>query len=117
MGGICYWRNVMEEMTLLDALNHIKENGPVDGVHGICGNCEKIMGVAEFDECYLDFVKMFELWPEFSGRLAFPIHTDKKMSPAEEYSQCVDGWDKSTTYGAARWRLLNFLIEQLEKEE
>ena len=55
----------------------------------------------------------FENWPEYSGRIFYPIKPHNRC-PIATYGKCRDYWSKRTKYGQARWRLLDWLIEQFE---
>lgn len=63
---------------------------------------------------------LFEQWPEFSGRRAYPVCTVYRATGKEPHMQyCaayVDGTMWKGEYGAARMRLLQFLIEQTRPE-
>lgn len=57
-------------------------------------------------------------WPEHSGDQQFPILTDPDGDPEKEfgdYEHTPVMWDRDHPYGAARWRLLNFLKEVLNE--
>ena len=84
-------------------------------------------------------------WPESDGRCTFPVTVPwdelsgeeraalefdtprnypktpdvaRALFNAVDCGDLYDGnfWDKGTEYGAARWRLLGWMIEELEKE-
>lgn len=75
-------------------------------------------------------------WPEHSGAMSYPVPApfraygecgkwDAKQAFDETHKASLAGsydwsmnsymWDKNTEYGAARWRLLEFLIKELEE--
>lgn len=57
-------------LTLLEALKHIRDNGPKHPSLGICGNLLD-------DELEDEFTGLALCWPRFSGLLAFPVpHPD-----------------------------------------
>lgn len=79
--------------------------------HGICG---------EFDRCYrgdavygsFELRRLFRLWPKYSGDVVYPIPGSYQAYRfAKKYGSMWSG-----EYGKLRKELLNFMIEQLEKE-
>lgn len=64
--------------------------------------------------------ELLEGWPKFSGDESYPINSDKNEYPKVEYinaSLSVTLWDKNTEYGKLRWELLEYLIEELKREQ
>lgn len=57
----------------------------------------------------------FRLWPEFSGNVAYPI-PDPLGGLIAFVKHYESLWDENTEYGKARRRLLDFLIEEFEKD-
>ena len=58
-----------------------------------------------------------EEWPEFSGDRAYPVpHPDESPERAFNLASTEDMWSPGSAYGAARLRLLDWLIAQLEAE-
>jgi hypothetical protein len=56
---------------------------------------------------------IFPRWPEFSGNAEYPVSTARGSSPHEQYNAAgVNMWDTATNYGAARMRLLAFVIQE-----
>lgn len=96
---------------LLSALIQIKEQGPRAIEHGICDNVEFVV-----EEGYSTFgpilKRLFKSWPEYSGSLTFPVkHPDK--TPHDGFINSYNLWEGE--YGAARKRLLTYLIENLQQ--
>jgi hypothetical protein len=58
----------------------------------------------------------FITWDEFSGDEDYPVKSECIMSPASKYDTCFDMWNNDTTYGRARLRLLEYLIEQVDAD-
>lgn len=61
----------------------------------------------------------WEDWPEYSGTFGYPVpahhYKDIGMDPAvHEYNITGDKWNKSNPYCQSRYRLLDWLIEQLQ---
>ena len=56
------------------------------------------------------FIKLAAEWPEFTGRRIFPVpHGDFVSATA------IEKWGESHPYGAARWRLIRWMIARLEE--
>ena len=60
--------------------------------------------------------KMFARWPEGTGSFFFPV-PHPTLSPMDAFRKICNLWDKSTPYGQARWRLLEWLILRYEMAE
>lgn len=56
---------------------------------------------------------LFKRWPKYSGLKHFPI-PDICRFPEDAYNNNGAFWDRNTSYGALRWELLEFCIDQLE---
>ncbi|HVH93264.1 MAG TPA: hypothetical protein VM783_18005 [Candidatus Acidoferrum sp.] len=108
--------------TILNRMYAIRDGRtPVEIDAGLCYNVAKaypdnaIMRV----EVRQWLARQFPHWPEYSGQLHYPVpHPTHSASDAYEIATCEDGdaWDESTEYGAARHRLLDFLIARAEGE-
>lgn len=57
---------------------------------------------------------VFAVWPKFSGNIDYPIAVS--FDPRYDYGHCRGRWDRHTAYGALRWELLDFCIEQAEQQ-
>lgn len=110
---------------LLEMLKTIKANGPKVLSSGICGNYWNVVtaytGELRKFSCQASDVMrgMFHRWPEYSGDYAFPIRTDKSRSANTQFDRSGSVktmWSTRYPYGRARWRLLNWMIQQLEAE-
>ena len=86
---------------------------------GICHRIEtelKEMGYRHFDRQYSLLVhRLMRSWDEFSGDIAFPIHTSKKLGGYEQFHKTKFKFNPFTKYGKARRRLLNHMIEECER--
>lgn len=97
--------------TLHQLLLQLREAGPTTDF----GICCQVKHLCDSKQLYDELRALFSRWPEFSGHPEFPVpHPDQ--SPSQAFHTEVDLWDRSTEYGAARWRLLDWLIEQTEPE-
>lgn len=103
-----------EKQAILEALLKIRDDGPEFKSVGICGNLvlEEQFSL-EIQEDWLE--EQFLSWPEFSGDINFPV-PDDSFGAADAYFSSAEMWDDSS-YGQARWRLLDFLISTLVEED
>lgn len=88
---------------LLEELKHLHAKG--GGEVGICRQVSYVHAQ--------ELAELFERWPKSSESLVYPI-----PGGAEAYCSarlCKTMWDRSTEYGALRWELLGWLIEELQK--
>lgn len=85
---------------------------------GICKNFENLTGYDLYEYLEKHDISLYD-WPEFSGSHSYPVpglgRNDNPTRDAyETYHECKPKWDKDTGYGQARYRLLDWLIDQLE---
>lgn len=82
-------------------LLHLKAHGPEDATMGICWNASNTIKHLAHD------------WPEYSGRCAYPV-PHPTLNPGEAYNMAdaEEMWSPDYPYGAARLRLLDWLIER-----
>ena len=67
--------------------------------------------------CLRLLLDLMEEWPEFSGDSAYPVpHPDKDPEMAFNHASVEEMWNPGSAYGAARLRLLDWLIAHLEAE-
>lgn len=60
---------------------------------------------------------LMEQWPEFSGARMYPVpHPSESPDMAFDLVSTEDMWSPGSAYGAARLRLLDWLIAKLEAE-
>ena len=61
----------------------------------------------------------FKKWPKFSGDIDFPVPSVTNASSKLAFFFCGfwDMWTPSHPYGALRRELLEFLIQEMEKED
>lgn len=112
-------------MTLLEALKELQQEGPLSVRDGICHNVEALLYDAEgrdiFDgqqEDPCDLLEPhFKSWDEFSGDDAYPVADTIGIRPSSAYwsRHNYDKW--AGDYGAARKRLLQHCINELEALE
>ena len=89
-------------MTLLEQLIHMRENGPNDTSVGICMNLVP----------YPDLEDLVKSWPKFSGETVFPV-SHPSGTNSTGYFNTPNKWVGE--YGAARYELLDHLIQELSK--
>ena len=67
--------------------------------------------------CLILLKDLMEQWPEFSGDRAYPVpHPSERPDMAFDLTSAEDKWNPGNAYGAARLRLLDWLISRLEAE-
>ena len=86
---------------------------------GICHRIEtelKDMGYRHCDRHDNLLVhRLMRSWDEFSGDIAFPVHTNKKLEGFEQFRKTKFKFNPFTKYGKARRRLLNHMIRECEQ--
>lgn len=87
-----------------------EDHGPVEDINAICYNIELLLA-DEFDEDEFEDIihPLFKQWPEFSGEIYYPVPGGMDAYDYVQHSYWVGN------YGAARIRLLNFLISKLSE--
>lgn len=97
--------------TLLEALLAIRD-GERDPAHGICHAVEQHAGLRVANENYALMLG----WPEHSGDEAYPVPAPiPGRSNSGAYWACGNKWVGE--YGAARLRLLDWCINELESRD
>ena len=67
--------------------------------------------------CLILLKDLMEQWPEFSGYPSYPVpHPSDSPDKAFYSASAEDMWSPESAYGAARLRLLDWLIARLEAE-
>ena len=89
-----------------------------DGGLGICGNLMRHLISTNEHACNDLLDTLFEQWPEFSGSALFPVpHPTEYPGVAFSEAKCQRSmWSSDQPYGAARIRLLDWLITELDRE-
>lgn len=110
----------MEELSLHQALCEIRKRR-IEPRYGICTNLtellDRYLGWREVTRIERLFRELYVGWPEYSGSVEYPVWTDRSMGSDRQYAEAQEAgtvWDSSTDYGAARWRLLDWAIAELE---
>lgn len=99
-----FWIEKTVDAMILQSLQDLKFNGPQYPRKGICGH----IPLKHRMVVYHRLCQLFTQWPQFSGDRQFPV------SPGSDaYYSTEDLWDRNTTYGQARYDLLDFLIKEL----
>lgn len=87
---------------------------------GICNAVGLCTQSPELRRGYLRLLRelltgLMEEWPEFSGYRAYPVpHPDESPDRAFDLASAEEMWSPGSAYGAARLRLLDWLIAQLD---
>ena len=104
---------------ILAALIKVRDTDAFHAYGGICSNAhaclkdvDPYIGLGEVEDWLQSY---FKRWPEFSGNSHYPVD-HPGMTPERAYHCTKWRWDTETEYGKARWRLLHFLIDELEQE-
>lgn len=90
---------------LLEALRHIRANGPASTLCGICGNVADICGY--YSTAVRQLEALLVTWPDRASDDRFPVE-----GCLFEYALDDNKWQNPR-----RIALLDWLIEQLEQEE
>ena len=85
------------------------------------GICSTVTLGAQSPEVRLERLNLLtglmEKWPEFSGDRAYPVpHPIESPDKAFYLASAEEMWSPVSAYGAARLRLLDWLIARLEAE-
>lgn len=82
---------------------------------GICGELEEHLPLVDAVDDWL--LAAFREWPEFSGRESYPVPSPES-GPSAAFGAATryEMWSHDHPYGAARQRLLAFLIERAARE-
>ena len=87
---------------------------------GICNNLTRYLSLVDGYVCedlLTLFMDLMEEWPEFSGDRSYPVpHPSESPDRAFVLAPTGDMWSPESAYGAARLRLLDWLIARLEAE-
>lgn len=97
-------------MTLLEALIHLRDNGPADTDVGICSNVSRLMEVSGLTPDLYEFEAIFTKWPKFSGNITFPISGRAVYSVEQLYGGLWEGEQLSL-----RKELIDFAIKELSE--
>lgn len=104
---------------MLNRLLRLRDHGPEGYKAGICGyavlECYGT-GRGAGKRAFSLLIEAMRGWSEHSGDEAYPVpYYRGDGNPVYGYHITRDLWDKHTEYGRARWRLVDFLIEELKK--
>jgi hypothetical protein len=102
-----YGRDVRREWSIiLHLLKSIRENGPQDSSAALLAN----IGHRGYS-----LETLVVQWPEYSGNKSYPVkHPDLSTTDVYGGVTMPDRWDRTTEYGQANYRLIDWLIEQIE---
>ena len=97
-----------------------RETERFDPELGICNAVSRGAPSPELHSgCLRLLLDLMEEWPEFSGYPSYPVpHPDDEVAPDRAFylASAEDMWSPESAYGAARLRLLDWLIAHLEAE-
>lgn len=102
--------------TLLERLKNLHQNGPAPRKYGIC---TQVRGITALETGYMHHLML--QWPGCSEHFTFIVPARRSDTSAKSaqnaYAYCntVQMWDRNTEYGALRWELLEWMIEELQK--
>lgn len=87
------------------------KRGPKDN-DGICCHIERYSGAYHYENKRLCRA-LWVHWEHFSGRQHYPVPARDGL-PAVAFHSGASKWNPNTEYGMMRWKLLQYLIEQVE---
>ena len=92
--------------------------GRLDPELGLCSAVALHAPSPELRREYLILLSdLAKQWPEFSGYYSYPVpHLNERPDRAFYLASPEDMWSPESAYGAARLRLLDWLIARLEAE-
>ena len=95
-----------------------EENERFDPDLGICNAVVRGAPSPEIRSGRLGLLNdLMEEWPEFSGDRSYPVpHPSESPDRAFDHACAEEMWSPGSAYGAARLRLLDWLIARLEAE-
>lgn len=103
---------VKQYQLMVDRISSLDDDNTPDD----SGICNVVATRVHWSQVQLQDI--FELWPEFSGDVQFPVPSFiVNKSAVYEYlvTSGQDYWNRSTEYGAARWRLVEHTKFHLEQ--
>jgi hypothetical protein len=106
--------NNLIDYALLMACRDTKKH---PGKGGICYNVKDRLRGLSFNHRYTAMGRLSDIiatWPEHSGMMDYPV-PHHKLTAYKAYQTCLSRWTRLTRYGRARRRLLNYIINELEK--
>ena len=103
--------------TALDVLKALREVGPTADAR-FYGICYSLNEATDHHDLTVQFImnEYAPLWDEYSGDVEYPVPGFDGMSEMTAYNTTDDMWDKNAEYGRARYRLVDHLIECIEKD-
>lgn len=100
---------------------------PFTSFHPSVGICQRMNTVLVHRGNYTEMeiiirsirTDMFKKWPHFSGNEVYPVPSTVRArweSPKDAFMSIKNLWSKRTNYGRLRWDLLEFMIDQTQKD-
>lgn len=107
-------------MSLLDTLLAIREQATKGNTqirkYGICYTIHLVSRSRVIEPEVEQFKELYTKWPEYTGKRNYPVPSCDplgRLSPVSAFTLAYDMYEGE--YGAARMRLLNWCIEELQK--
>jgi len=94
---------------LKEVLLTLKAGQIGDKFLGICGNIPSNIKA----ESLKYFYSTWDKWPEYSGYMGYPVKHGEHL-PVSAFFYVEDCWEGE--YGEARYRLVDWLLEQIDKD-
>lgn len=97
----------------IETLDHLKFKGLCELFNMESGHCYTLK------YCLNQAEVTWKDWPEYSGHFGYPVPAHYYAyvvmgAPVHEYNHTENKWDKTNPYCQARYRLLDWLIEQVQ---
>lgn len=107
----------MSEHRLLLVLQDIKANGPIDKLEGLCRNLHhhhyRLFDEGVSTAAIMRMLQCFVEWPEGTKSRDYPVPGVNGNGKQMSFS-LYDKWSRYGEYGRMRWRLIDWMISQLE---
>lgn len=131
-GDVLLWLNTFKEFVTEQKYHNAKVTmgSHIDHYSLTAGLCAHINYLHVCGKVItLDLYALFRMWPEYSGSINYPVPScEKNLRPSAMYdyvkwgnsndvlNQEVGLYSRNHEYGKARLRLLDFIIEKVDKE-
>lgn len=108
----------MRDQPLLEILRDIKANGPSDPDEGLCRNVHyhghNLHSKKPAFETLNTMLHLFQAWPEGTGMKDYPVPGINGKDRQVSFS-LYSKWSPVSPYGRLRWKMINWMIQELEK--
>lgn len=99
----------------LEVLKALRELGPTTEAR-FYGICFSLTEATDYLTARIIMDEYAPLWNEYSGDIDYPVPSFSEKSSISAYNSTDDMWDTDTEYGRARYRLVDHLINCIEKD-